>query len=591
MNKPSLFDFPPITRSFLTYCCALTLFGIVVFANHLHNALQFDSVLYIKNGVNIQSPEEILNWKFISKEYCCRSLTRITLSINAFLDNANPFGYHLFNLAIHTLNSILVFFVVIKAFRYFCPRLDCQNKSTTNLAGFLASVGFLCHPIQTESVVYIVSRSGLIAATIYLSTFLLFQKFLAGKYSKSLFAWIGIGVISATLISIGYGFKQNVITFPATAILYWYCRLPENSQPLQILKKLKWFILGIAFSALTVLMWKLISDEGFLIGPSTAGEAVGRVNYMLSQPIVIVFYYFKLFFWPFNLNIDPDIPFGTLSPQLLLSIALIFGPLWALFNKKSLLIYFFGLSWFYIVISPSSSIITLLDIAAEHRIYLGTVGLFLIFGVLGARFAQALKINTNHTKKMALLIACIVMLCLTTIKRNSIWKTEEALWMDTQKKSPNKTRAWINLGRAKTLSGNIKRAIYYYENAIKLNPDFFQTQFNLGSLYHQQGKYREALEHFFRARILAPNLSEPFGRIGETYMALKDYPEANKFLKKAVEINPNYSIAFRNLGVTNYYYLNKKREGLVYFKKSLSLDPNQPGVDQVIRLLKLEGVL
>ena len=141
MNKPSLLCFlPPMTRPFLVYCCALILFGIVVFANHLHNALQFDSVLYIQNGVNIRSPEEIVNWKFISKEYCCRSLTRITLSINAFLDKKNPFGYHLFNLTIHTLNSILVFFVVLEAFRYLSPSANYQNRSTKNLAGFFASL-------------------------------------------------------------------------------------------------------------------------------------------------------------------------------------------------------------------------------------------------------------------------------------------------------------------------------------------------------------------------------------------------------------------------------------------------------------------
>jgi len=571
-------------------CCVLVLLGIIVFGNHLHNALQFDSVLYVKNDVNVQNPEKIITWEFISKEHRSRSLTRVTIAINAMLGKVNPFGYHLFNLIVHILNSILVFFITLEAFRYFGSTSN-NKKSKANFSGFLASVGFLCHPIQTESVVYIVSRSGLLAATIYLLAFFLFQKFLNNQKPKKPLAWFSIVLTIGTLAFIGFAFKQNVITLPATVFLYWLCGLPLYSKPIQTLKRFLWPIFGFVILFLSLLMWKLITDEMFLIGPSTAGDSVGRVNYMLSQPMVIVFYYLKLFFLPFNLNIDPDIPFGTLSLKLAISIVLIIVPLWIFLIKKNLRIYFFGLFWFYIVISPSSSIITLLDLAAEHRIYLGIFGLFFIFAILGSQLIYNFGLQTARTGRTLLLIACVILFCLTTIKRNSVWKTEETLWIDTLKKSPKKTRAWINLGRAKTIAGRPQKAIYYYENAIKLDPNFFQSQFNLGSLYYQQRRFQEALVHFTRASILASELPEPIGRIGETYLALKNYKMANNFLKKAVEIDPNYATAFRNLGVVNYYYLRNKREGLIYFKRSFDLDSKQPGIDQIIRLLKLERIL
>jgi protein O-mannosyl-transferase len=578
-------------RSKIKICCALALLGTIVFGNHLHNSLQFDSVLYVKNNVNIQNPEKIINGEFISKEYFSRGLTRITIAMNAMLGKINPFGYHLFNLTVHTLNTILVFFVTLEAFRYFGLRYPINQNSKANFTGFFTSVGFLCHPLQTESVVYIVSRSGLLAATIYLTGFLLFQKFLNDQKGKNLFSWVKIILLIIAFTIVGFGFKQSVITLPAIIFFYWLLGLPSDSKAIQGLKKFKWPILGLLSLFLSILMWKLITNERLLIGPSTAGESIGRLNYMLSQPIVVTFYYLKLFLFPFNLNIDPDIPFGTFSLKLLTSIVLILAPLWIFLINKNLRIYFFGLSWFYIVISPSSSIITLLDLGAEHRVYLGIFGLFFITSILGSQFVYKFTDQTVRFRRKLLLFSCVIFLCLTTIKRNSVWSTEETLWMDTLKKSPNKTRAWINLGRAKTIAGRPQKAIYYYENAIKLNPNFFQTQFNLGSLYYQQGRFQEALASFFRANGLAPELPEPIGRIGETYLTLKDYRLANDFLKKAVEINPNYATAFRNLGVVNYYYLKNKRAGLIYFKRSLDLDPKQPGVDQVIMLLKLEKVL
>ncbi len=587
MNNLSLLGI----RSKIGICCAIALLGIIVFANHLHNPLQFDSVLYVKNGANIQNPEKIINWNFVINEYPSRGLTRITIAINALLNRVNPFGFHLFNLAVHILNTILVFFITLEIFRSFGQKESVDQNSMANFAGFLASVGFLCHPLQTESVVYIVSRSELLAATVYLTGFLTFQKFLNNQKHKNLLAWARTISLIAVLSIVGFGFKQSVITLPAIIFLYWICVIPSDSKPIKTLKKFRWPILGFSILFLSALMWKLMTDEKFLIGPSTAGEVVGRLNYMLSQPSVIVFYYLKLFLFPFNLNIDPDIPIATFSLKLLTAIAFICVPLWIFLINKNFRIYFFGLSWFYIVISPSSSIITLLDLAAEHRVYLGILGPLLIFAVLGSRFVHKFSNPDVRLRRKLLLISCVIFLCLTTIKRNSIWKTEETLWMDTLRKSPNKTRAWINLGRAKTIAGKPQKAIYYYENAIKLDPNFFQTQFNLGSLYYQQRRFEEALANFVKASILAPELPEPIGRIGETYLALKNYKAANDFLKKAVEINPNYATAFRNLGVVNYYYLKNKREGLIYFKRSLELDPKQPGVDQLIRLLKLEKVL
>ena len=74
---------------------------------------------------------------------------------------------------------LLPFYVFQKALIHFRN----QNKSCENNLSipFFAAAIFLIHPIQTESVIYIISRSEIFASTFYLLGFLLFQIYLELK--------------------------------------------------------------------------------------------------------------------------------------------------------------------------------------------------------------------------------------------------------------------------------------------------------------------------------------------------------------------------------------------------------------------------
>ena len=101
---------------------------------------------------------------------------------------------------------------------------------------------------------------------------------------------------------------------------------------------------------------------------------------MLTQPSVIFCYYFKLLLFPINLNIDPDIQLVTewWSWKLITAFIGITGLIYFSCRAKEnrLLLYF--ICWFLIVLSPSSSIITLSDLAAEHRTYLASYSFYAV---------------------------------------------------------------------------------------------------------------------------------------------------------------------------------------------------------------------
>jgi len=312
---------------------------------------------------------------------------------------------------------------------------------------------------------------------------------------------------------------------------------------------------------------------------------------MLTQPSVIFYYYLKLLLFPINLNIDPDIALITewWSWKFITASMGIAGLIFFSFRakEKRLLLYF--VSWFLIVLSPSSSIITLSDLAAEHRTYLAS---YSFYAVIAFFVYKVTHLNSkSYPKKcrdtmLVLSIFIFVIFSILTIKRNQIWASEVSLWSDTLKKSPQKIRPVINIAQAYTKIGNFNFAIEYYEKALNLNPNVFAVNYNLGNLYFVRGREEDALRLLNIAALINPKKPETHGLLGEIYLKRQQIELARFHLKLAVEIKPNYALAMRNLGIIYYFHLKKPEEAAVYFSRALSVDPNQKDADNIRVLVK-----
>ncbi len=574
-----------ISQTILGYCLLISLLGVLVFANHLNNPFQFDSVPYITNNANLENPERLLTAEFWKNQFLARGLLRMSVALNVHLDGFKPFGYHILNLAFHIFNALLLFFVLKKSFRRFKLNEMGWGGKRIQSVSFFASIIFLCHPIQTESVIYIMSRSEVMASTFYLIGFLLFQQLLERSPTSRL--QYGIYFLIIFLVALlGFSVKQILATLPAVMILYYLLSCPNHSPTWHFLKRWKWPIWGIFFFFTGLLFYKLFTDETFLIGPSRSEEMVGRANYMLSQPAVIIFYYLKKLMFPINLNIDPDIEIvtGFLSLSFLIpSLCIVLLLIGSFRIFKSRFIFFF-LCWFFIILSPSSSIVTLHDLAAEHRIYLASAGIFILL----ACGASEITRKWGKTKPLQIvLIFCLFVgvLGVLTMKRNTVWQTELSLWQDTYQKSPHKLRPLINLARAHSLQGDNEQAIKYYQEALLKGPGVFAPNYNLGDLYLENGLVADAIRHFLLASRIEPEIPETFAKLGEIYLSQNEFKLANSYFKHAVELDPRMSAVFKNLGVLNFYHLNNTQQGLTYFSRSLTLDPNQPEADKIRGIL------
>ncbi len=580
-------------HSFWKECSFIFLLGFGIYFSHLNYPFQFDSVQFIPDNPVFRNLDQVLTLDYVFKNFFNRGMLFLTFGWNVLWGDFDPFGFHLFNLVLHLYNSTLIFFITWHFCRYFKVAGIYENSSITKWVSIGTALLFLAHPIQTESVILVVSRSELLAGAFYLSGFLLFQKMLEKPAaSNKLFRkiWVSIAILLLWLIS--FSSKQSAITLPAVLLAYYFLGQPSNSSALQWLNKWRWEILGFIVIGTTLLFYRLLTDESFLIGPSVAGEIIGRKNYMLSQPTVIVFYYLKLLLFPVNLNVDPTIPMiqsiGSIKFWMAIS-TLIICFLFSLKVKWSKAV-LFSFCWFLVTLSPSSSIITLLDLAAEHRVYLSSFGFFVIFVLIIFWMADQIK-NTLNTKSIqpifiTILASILILICTLTMKRSFVWSSEINLWHDAEKKSPQKVRPLVNLGRAYTLIGQQDKAIDYYEKSLVRNSGYFQTHYNVAVLYLNRAQKEKALNHFQEAARLNPNIPDTHIYLANIFLKRKQFEKTNLHLKKAVEINPKNAEAFRTLGAIHFFELNHKSEGIAYFKRSLFLNPNQQGADLIRNLIQ-----
>jgi len=311
-----------ILRNEIKIFSLIILLGILLYAHHLHHPFQFDSLGAIKENPRLNDPTQLFSLEFFVREYFDRGLLQMSLALNATLGGVNSFGYHLANLLIHLINSILVFCVTRRMMETFSSSVPIINERQIRGVSLLAAIIFLSHPLQTESVIQVISRSELLAATFYLGAFLIFQNSLklqapptgSGKGPTKEFKRksngiahreqapptgsggnkIGAAICILVLFICGFSVKQTLVTLPAMLLIYYLCGVGARSKIAAWLNKWRWILGIIALFGLTLLFRKLLADETFLTGPSNAGEWIGRKNYLLTQPSVLIFYYLKL---------------------------------------------------------------------------------------------------------------------------------------------------------------------------------------------------------------------------------------------------------------------------------------------------------
>lgn len=476
-----------------------------------------------------------------------RWIALATFAFNKGLGGLNVSGFHVVNLSIHLATGLVVFFLAKETISSFGE----MSSRRYAFAPFVASLGFILHPLHTQAVTYIVQRMTSLATLLYLGAILLYARAFSGDATAGdSIRPVRFMLYVAALIScvLAMDTKEISFTLPIVLALYDICFLKGTVRE-------KIFRLVPFFLCMLVLMSYLVGMER---GMETLAHGGGddnslpipRTTYLITELCVLATY-LRLLILPIGQNLDYDYPeFSSIfQPQaaaaLILFMALLSGGIYLLkesyksncHSPELQRICGFAIAWFFITISIESGLVPLIDTIFEHRVYLPSVWFFIALGVLVCELYQR-----TVKKKQAVVLTVLALFVLSgvaTYRRNSVWQDTLTLWSDVVSKSPNKVRGWTNLGIYYVNKLEPVRAVPLLERAVSLNPDYYIAQCWLGSALMQRGDRDRALYHFLVATRLAPKYSKGWESAGRLFLEKGQAREAVYFLSQALMLNPN----------------------------------------------------
>ncbi|MFH1800180.1 MAG: tetratricopeptide repeat protein [Candidatus Omnitrophota bacterium] len=557
----------------------ILLFGIAAYSNSLTGAFQFDDIPNILENHSLQP----LNLGKLWLYHPLRFVANLSFAFNIYLTGFATWGFHVVNLLIHILTSLVVFDLTRSVLS--TPSMkDWVPPAQQNLFALVAALLFTTHPVQTQAVTYIVQRLTSMAALFYLATLWMYLK--ARLEDARHYRVVFLLMLAAMLT------KEISFTLPFAILLSELFFFPPSAEDPLGKKLIRWlpfaaFLLIIPLLYLTYPHLLARIDGSINILPSMA-KSTPRWDYLLTQ-FRVERTYLRLLFFPVNQCLvydhrlstgwgDPDTwaAFSLLLSVFILSLA---------FFKKNRLITF-GVLWFFLTLSVESSLIPVPDLIFEHRLYLPMFGFVLFLTSLLWILLRSVKWFT------AISLAIAVVFSSMAYARNEVWKTITSLAQDAVRKNPHKGLSYAGLGDAYSREArDDKAAAVCYQKALDLGFVTPWVFYNLAAAYGRLGEYEKSA-YFQKIISSSSALKDNISFYDNHALALikkGDYAGAVKMLKEDIKMSPENPLFYLHLGEA-YLKMQREDEAVSSFRKAIELAPLSPeGYNALAFLYKKKG--
>lgn len=529
-----------------------------------------------------------------------RSLVVWTFAMTYPRGQFDPARWRATNVAIHIVAALTLFALVRGTLAL--DRVPKSLRDHATAIGFATALLWAVHPLQTQSVTYLIQRhESLMAAFFLLTMYLVLRGWQSARWH---WLWYLSAIVTCRL---GMSCKTVMVMAPLVILLYDYAFLATDVK--QLFRR-RWWLYG----ALAVTAFFGVYQVRSFFNPATAHtvgvglQTVSPWEYFRTQPQILL-HYIRLALWPDTLCIDyrwpvEDSPWRIYGPGLVV-VGLVGLSLWTLWRRPML--GFLGMS-FFLILAPTSTIVPIVDLAFEHRMYLPLAPLMVL--VVLAVHGLARKLSDARARlalQVGLLVFASVGLVLRTMVRNADYVDPVRLWTKALAVNPDNARPYNHLGRIYHRRGDTEQAIAMHTRALELREGSFAAHVSLSQLYLDKGEISLAIAHCRRAMEILPNEAVPYYNLGVCYQSLAKpklaeeyyrqaiqrdrfhasahnnlalllqsqgkFGEAIDHFQLAIEANPRFNVAIVNLGE-----LHRKRgnwaHAIAAYRRALQVDPN-----------------
>jgi protein O-mannosyl-transferase len=470
-----------------------------------------------------------------------------------------PHPYHVTNVFLHLLVSVLVALICARFLTW--AKVDGRRRDV--LAVFSGAL-FLLHPLQTESVAYVASRSEVLSVFFCFAAYALFLYKSDGpmKWPRALAIVVLFGAAVVT--------KEHTVMFPALVLLTDYF----------------WKRGGLRNNAILYGMIALAGAGGvaFVLRTLRSADTVGFGMKDLSPGAYfftqcrVIWIYLRLFLLPLGQNVDADIPLSRtlLDPGAIAGLVGLTAAVTAAWiYRKRWPLAAFGVFVFLLLLAPTSSFVPIKDVLAERRVYLPFLGLLLIC----LEFLRRLRTGQIVWAGAAVALACATL----TYQRSQVWASPLALWQDTVAKSPGKMRPRFQLAYAYYEQGQCPQAAGNYEAASKLTPLTYDLLVDWALALDCAGRDSEAIYKLQQAQLFE-NSAHVHAELGMVYAKTGRVPEAIKELAQAELIDPRFEMTYVYRGNIAEQTGNRAAAAREY-QHALAINPaNSAARDALVRV-------
>ena len=465
--------------------------------------------------------------------------------------NGSLLGHHLFNILIHACSALLLFKIL--------RQLDVPGS-------WLAAGIFALHPVQVESVAWLVELKNTLSGFLFFAAMLAYLRFDRTR-SKIFYALVLV------LFGLGLATKTIIALLPVAVLIVIWWRRGRLQWKSDLPPLVPFAAIGVLAGFVTAWMERKFS------GAEGAEFQLSALERLLIAGRAFWFYLAKLF-WPVELVLI--YPRWSVSSSqwwqyiFLAAAFLLFVALWRWRSRNRAP--FAGLFFFAALLFPMLGFFNVyyfrFSFVADHFQYLPSVG---IFTLVSAAAGLVLGNAGGWQRRVGYSICGAILILLGTLtwRQSHLYQNAETAFRDVVSKNPGSPTGHNNLGDALAEKGALDAAITEFQRTLELEPDYTLANYNLGAALLGKGDAEAAIPHFRLVLNHDPNHAMAYYNLANALSAVGRTDEAIRCYERAIKLDPNFMGSHSNLG-NAFLEKGDLEAAMSQYQRAVELEPKNP---------------